>query len=56
MTKSMVEKKYLKTLVVLVGGRGWKEEWRVYGLYSAPMKGNVIWVMEKKSENLGLEI
>lgn len=56
MTKSMVEKKYLKTLVVLVGGRGWKEEWRVYGLYSAPMKGNVIWVMEKKSENLGHEI
>lgn len=42
MTKSMVEKKYHKTLVVLVGGgRGWKEGWRVYGLYSAPMKGGV---------------
>ena len=41
MTKSMVEKKYHKTLVVLVGGgggRGWKEGWRVYGFYSAPMK------------------
>ena len=44
MTKSMVEKKYHKTLVVLVGGgggRGWKDGWRVYGFYSAPMKGGV---------------
>lgn len=42
----MVEKKYHdKTLVVLVGleggGRGWKEGWRVYGLYTVPMKGEV---------------
>ena len=44
MTKSKVEKKYHKTLVVLVGGggeRGWKEGWRIYGLYTAPIKGGV---------------
>ena len=47
MTKSMVEKKCHKTLVVLVGGggRGWKKGWRVYGLYSAPMKGGVLKVV-----------
>ena len=46
MTKSMVEEKYHKTLVVLVGRGGvgggrLKEAWRIYGSYSAPMKGGV---------------
>lgn len=41
MTKSMVEKKYHKTLVVLVGGEGVEGGVDSYGLYSAPMKGGV---------------
>ena len=63
MTKSMVEKKCQKTLVVLVGGGGKGEEegvesiWVILCPYEGwCFEGSLIWVMEKKSENLGLEI
>lgn len=59
MTKSVVEKKYYKTLVVLVGS-GEGVEGGVDGIWviHCPYEGwcfqdSLIWVMEKKSENLG---
>lgn len=55
----MVEKKYHKTLVVLVGS-GEGVEGGVDGIWviHCPYEGwcfqdSLIWVMEKKSENLG---
>ena len=62
MTKSMVEKKCHKTLVVLVGaGKGVEEGVESIWVILCPcegwcFEGSLIWVMEKKSENLGLEI